>query len=157
LISEIYLNVFNVDFSGNKLKFDNKIICNKLNLIIEFLGLCSKSYQNGFKTERAAFAFIKGSHYFNIDYFKNKRLIEYHKINPKINSFNYLRLKNISINKQDYDKIIEKHLLTKTENSYLLLIDDFNKYEFSKKYPTINFLKIQSVYTNSMLAFFKNH
>jgi len=90
-ISDIYSSVFGITYRNKKIMFDNKIISTNIEAIIEFLGLCYKEYLKGFSNVRQFYNFIKKSHYFNIDYIKDKNLKTLSKTDNHLKRFDYQR------------------------------------------------------------------
>ena len=89
-IKILYENLFGFTYKHTKLYYKNKIISTNKNAIIIFLGLCFSEYKKGFKNSIEIYEYIKGSHYFNIDFFKSdKKFFEFYLKNPKKNEFNY--------------------------------------------------------------------
>jgi len=155
LINEIYSSVFYASFTNKKLYYGKELLSNKLSAIIEFLGLCYSSYKNGFKNEQSSFEYIKGSHYFNISYIKNKRMIKYHKIKPKKHQFDYTRSKIIEIHKNDFDKIKEQFLIKNLNNIYQIKFVDYKSYNLQIKYKDVFFKERKDIYLFSLKSFFK--
>jgi hypothetical protein len=154
LISEIYKNVFYLNFSNNKLKYKSKTIASNLNAIINFLGLCYTSYKNGFETESDAYNYISGSHYFNIEYFKNKKLLRYYKNKAIKKSYDYKKYKRFILTKDDFIKIKEKYLIKEINDRYIISLVDYLNHNLQDKYSSIKFKEDTSIYAQSINSFF---
>lgn len=146
---EIY-KVLYLDLKNFELKFENKIISKNKKAIINFLGLCYTQYQKGFKSNIEIFEYIKGSHFFNIEYFNNKQLKEYHNFFSKRNQYDYKFYKKFIISENDYFNLndLDKSLFINFKISYKNLQNLSNK--------NINLIEDRTIYLDKVIKFFKN-
>ena len=119
-ISIIYKEVFNIDCIDFKLYFNKNIITTNKQYIIEFLGLCSKEYKRGFKINIDIYEYIKGSHYFNSEFFKyDKDFYNYLSKHPKQNQFELDAYIKFKIKKEDLSNNIERSNFKEESEFYI--------------------------------------
>lgn len=156
LIKELYKNLFNIDYVNDCLYYNNELLSNNQNAIIIFLGLCNNEYKTLSET-KPIFEYIKGSHYFNIKLFKNKKFIEYVTKYPPKKEFEYTYHKYKCISLDDYNVVNEKHIIKKYKNSFYISYYDINKYKLNEKYPNIKLSDCFDIKVDAIRQFFSKY
>lgn len=110
---------FNLEYNNEYIKYNDKNIYIEFDKILMFFGLCHREYLK-IRNEIDAYEYIKGSHYFNKEIFKeDKKLYLYYTKYNKKTEF-------------DYRKII--YVKVQNENSNLDFIKKHNNVYYSSLY-----------------------